>query len=146
MDATVIERLARLRGVGDAYHDYRGELRFFSLESKAAILRAMGSPVDDALALAEELRRLEDERYRALLPAVAASNSARIGVDLNISARDFGSSLMWAVNLERGGGTPGPIRRPTVPSCGAGRSAVHGSPAGGSSCRSSCLPGGTNWN
>jgi 4-alpha-glucanotransferase len=103
VDATVIERLARLRGVGDAYHDYRGELRFFSLESKAAILRAMGSPVDDALALAEELRRLEDERYRALLPAVAASNSARIGVDLNISARDFGSSLMWAVNLERGG-------------------------------------------
>jgi 4-alpha-glucanotransferase len=103
VDATLIERLARLSGVGDAYHDYRGELQYFTLETKAAILRAMGSPVDDAAALAEELARLEDKRGRALLPPVAASNSARIGVDLNISAREFGSSLIWSVNVEQGG-------------------------------------------
>jgi len=100
--ATLIERLARLRGVGDAYHDYRGELRYFTIETKAAILRAMGSPVDDALALAEELGRLENERWRALLPRIATSNSAHIGVDLNITAREFGSSLIWTVNLEQG--------------------------------------------
>ena len=34
MDTTLIERLARLRGIGDAYHDYRGELKYFSLETK----------------------------------------------------------------------------------------------------------------
>jgi 4-alpha-glucanotransferase len=102
VDATLIERLARLRGVGDAYHDYRGELRYFTLETKAAILRAMGSPVDDAVALAEELGRLEDERWRTLLPPLAASNGAHIGVDLNISAQEFGSSLIWTVNPEQG--------------------------------------------
>ena len=56
MDVTLIERLARLRGVGDAYHDYRGELQYFTLETKIAILRAMDSPVDDAAALAEAIR------------------------------------------------------------------------------------------
>ncbi len=102
MDANLIERLARLRGVGDAYHDYRGELQHFTLDTKTAILRAMGSPVDDAAALAEELGRIENERQRALLPAVAASHGPRIGVDLNITAREFGSSMIWTVTLESG--------------------------------------------
>jgi hypothetical protein len=57
VDVTLIERLARLRGVGDAYHDYRGELTYFTLETKIAILRAMDSPVDDPAALAEQLAR-----------------------------------------------------------------------------------------
>ena len=50
MDATLIDRMARLRGVGDAYHDYRGELRHFSLKTKTDILRAMGCAVDDPAA------------------------------------------------------------------------------------------------
>lgn len=102
MDASLIERLARLRGIGDAYHDYRGELRHFSLETKAGLLRAMGCAVDDPAALAAELSRLEVERWRKLLPPMAAANGPRIGVDLNISARDFGSMLVWTVNLEQG--------------------------------------------
>src|ERR1700730_9165845 len=32
VDATLIDRMARLRGVGDSYHDYRGDLRYFSLK------------------------------------------------------------------------------------------------------------------
>ena len=51
MDSALIERLARLRGIGDAYHDYRGELKYFALDTKAAILRAMGAQVDDDAAL-----------------------------------------------------------------------------------------------
>ncbi len=102
MDATLIDRLARLRGIGDAYHDYRGELRYFTRETKASILRAMGSAVDDPAALAAELSRLEIDRWRRLLPAVAAANGSSIGVDLNIPARDFGATLLWTVNLEDG--------------------------------------------
>jgi 4-alpha-glucanotransferase len=102
LDATLIDRLARLRGIGDAYHDYRGELRYFTRETKASILRAMGSCVDDPAALAAELSRLEIDRWRRLLPAVAAANASRIGVDLNIAARDFGAALVWTVNLEDG--------------------------------------------
>ncbi len=43
MDDASLERLARLRGIGDAYYDFRGQLRYFSLETKAGILRAMGA-------------------------------------------------------------------------------------------------------
>ena len=102
MDATLIDRLARLRGIGDAYHDYRGELRYFTRETKASILRAMGSAVDDPAALAAELSRLEIDRWGKFLPTVAAANGSWIGVDLNISARDFGATLVWTVNLEDG--------------------------------------------
>ncbi len=102
MDANVIEQLARLRGIGDAYHDYRGELRHFSLETKTDILRAMGCPVEDPIALAAVVRTLESERGRALLPAIAAAHGPRAGIDLNIAARDFGARLNWTVNLESG--------------------------------------------
>jgi 4-alpha-glucanotransferase len=102
VDVTLIERLARRRGVGDAYHDYRGELQYFTLETKTAILRAMGSPVDDPAALAQELTRIEDDRLRALLPPVAVSNGTHIAIELNITAREFGSTLIWAVSLEEG--------------------------------------------
>jgi 4-alpha-glucanotransferase len=101
-DTTVIERLARLRGIGDAYHDYRGELRYFSLETKKGLLRAMGCKVDDPVALALELSRLEVARWRKFLPPVASARGARIGVDINVTARKFGSTLVWSVRLEDG--------------------------------------------
>jgi len=51
VDAALIEKMAQLRGIGDAYHDYRGELKYFSLETKRQLLRAMGCAVDDPAAL-----------------------------------------------------------------------------------------------
>jgi len=83
-DSAVIERLARLRGLGDAYHDYRGELEYFSLGTKQALLRAMGCAVDDPAMLSLELSRLEASRWRKFLPPVAASHGARIGIDINV--------------------------------------------------------------
>ncbi len=102
MDANLIEQLARLRGIGDAYHDYRGELRHFSLETKTDILRAMGCPVEDPIALTAQLHALESTRGRALLPPIVAAHGMRAGVDLNIPARNFGARLNWTVNLESG--------------------------------------------
>jgi 4-alpha-glucanotransferase len=102
VDTTVIERLARLRGIGEAYHDYRGELRYFSLETKKALLRAMGCKVDDPAALALELSQLEVARWRKFLPPVASARGARIGIDINVTAREFGSTLVWSVRIEDG--------------------------------------------
>src|SRR6202162_3778610 len=102
VNPTLVEKLARLRGVGDAYHDYRGDLRYFSLKTKTDILRAMGCSVDDPAALAADLREAEIARFRRLLPSIASARGARAGIDLNISARDFGASLVWTVNLEAG--------------------------------------------
>jgi 4-alpha-glucanotransferase len=102
MDQTLIERMARLRGIGDAYYDYRGELKYFDLETKKALLRAMGCKVDEPAILARELSEIEVARWRKFLPPVAAAHGPRIGVDVNVSARDFGSVLKWSVRLEDG--------------------------------------------
>ena len=115
MDTATIERLARLRGIGDAYHDYRGDLRYFSLKTKTDILRAMGCAVDDPAALAAELSQLEIAQRRALLPAVATARGPRIGVDLNVAARAFGATLVWAINLEDGSRRHGVISTADCP-------------------------------
>jgi 4-alpha-glucanotransferase len=115
LDTTLIERLARLRGVGDAYHDYRGELRYFSLKTKTHILRAMGCAVDDPAALAAELSEVEASRFRLLLPSIAAANGPRIGVELNIETPEFGGSLVWTVNLEDGGRHEGVVSTTACP-------------------------------
>jgi len=102
LDPTLVEKLARLRGIGDAYHDYRGELRYFSLKTKTDILRAMGCRVDDPAALAADFKDAQIARFGRLLPPVASARGDRAGVDLNIPARDFGATLLWTVNLEDG--------------------------------------------
>jgi 4-alpha-glucanotransferase len=101
-DEALINRLAQLRGIGEAYHDYRGELRFFSLQTKLGILRAMGCAVDDAGGLAAELSQLENVRRRKLLPAVATAMGTRAGIEINVAARDFGAVLVWCLRLEDG--------------------------------------------
>src|SRR5258708_3362728 len=102
MHTTVIERLARLRGIGDAYHDYRGELQHFSLQTKAGILRAMGCATEDDAALAAAVRQLESEHRVNFLPKLHAFRGPRAAVEINVPARVFGAILQWTVNLEDG--------------------------------------------
>ena len=109
MDKALIERLAQLRGMGDAYHNYRGELQYFGLETKAGILTAMGCVVDDSNALAAEIAQLETARLRKFLPVVAGAHSARIGFDMNVTAREFGGTIVWRVLLEDGSRLDGAV-------------------------------------
>jgi 4-alpha-glucanotransferase len=125
LDANLIERLARLRGIGDAYHDYRGELCYFTLQTKIDILRAMGCAVDDPAALAAEVSGLTVARGRALLPTIAAAHGPHAGVDLNIAARDFGARLVWTVNLESGDSRTGVVSTADCPEIG--RAEIEGS-------------------
>ena len=74
----LIERLARARGIGDAYHSYKGELKHFSLATKAAILRAMHCRLDDAAALEAQIRESEAAHPAGLLgDVVVLRNGAR---------------------------------------------------------------------
>ncbi len=45
---SLLDQLARQRGIGDAYHNYRGDLLQIGRHSKTAILAAMGCPTTDA--------------------------------------------------------------------------------------------------
>src|SRR5258708_9957689 len=115
MHTTVIERLARLRGIGTASVDERGELRQFSLETTIGLMRAMGCKVDGPAALALELSQLELVRWRKFLPAVAAARGGRIGIDINVTAREFGSTLVWSVRFEDGSRRDGAISTADCP-------------------------------
>jgi 4-alpha-glucanotransferase len=107
VDTALIERLAGLRGIADAYHNYRGELKSFSLQTKTGILRAMGCAVDDENELAAGLAQAEAVRWRKLLPPVATARGARIGFDINVGAREFGGSIVWRVHWENGSRSDG---------------------------------------
>jgi 4-alpha-glucanotransferase len=98
----LLERLANLRGIGEAYHNYRGELEHFSLETKVGILQAMGCPTEDTAQIAEEVSRTEVMRLRKFLPAVATAHSPRMGFDINVTAREFGATIVWQILLEDG--------------------------------------------
>jgi 4-alpha-glucanotransferase len=102
VDRALIEKLAGLRGIGDAYHNYRGELEHFSLETKAGILHAMGCPSGDDAKLAEAIANTEAARFRKFLPAIATAHGPRIGFEVNITAREFGATIVWSVTLEDG--------------------------------------------
>ena len=102
MTAELIERLARLRGIGDAYHDYRGELKYFSLESKTDLLKAMGCDTRAAAAIEAQIRAIESQKTRALLPGIAVARGGALDLEVNVTAREFGSSLIWRVILEDG--------------------------------------------
>jgi len=93
LEPDLIDGLARSRGIGDAYHDYRGELKYFSTETKRGILRAMGCAVDG---VATQVQR------RTLLPPLATTTASRISLEIEVTARDFGSMLVWSVALEDG--------------------------------------------
>src|SRR6478735_8698256 len=76
--APLIERLARARGIGDAYHSYKGELKHFTLETKSAILRAMHCRLDDAQVLDQQIRESEAAHPDGLLgDVVVLRNGAR---------------------------------------------------------------------
>ena len=72
----LLDQLARQRGIGDAYHNYRGDLVTISRETKTAILAAMGCPVDDATRVRT---RAAGMRGRALAFAAAAGRGRPSG-------------------------------------------------------------------
>lgn len=109
MDGPLIERLGRLRGIGDAYHDFRGTLQYFSMPTKIGILRAMGCDVDDAAALTAEIGRMEAEQSRRLLPPLVVAPGSPVGFDINVPAREFGASLTWSLGLAAGGRLEGSV-------------------------------------
>lgn len=64
-DSTLLDELAKRRGLGEAYYDHRGTLKHFSSDSRYAILRAMGLPIDDESAI----RAILSEPMEPVAPA-----------------------------------------------------------------------------
>ena len=103
-------RLAGLRGIGEAYFDHRGELHYFSAETRDRLLLAMGCDLHDPAGLEREIESLESARWRALLPRVAVLRRGRMGVALEMPATLLDAELRWQVRLEDGGSIEGTAR------------------------------------
>ncbi len=115
----LIERLARARGIGDAYYSYKGELKHFSLKTKAAILRAMHCRLDDAVALEAQIRESEAAHPEGLLgDSVVLRNGAR-AARINTPALEQNALLRWTVELEGGGERRGEVRAWDLPERGS---------------------------
>ena len=103
MTDDAFEQLARQRGVGDSYLDYRGKPRAISRESQAAIFAAMGLELPDEEAAHAELRKLATTSWTRPLPPVLVMTQGGTA-DAPIAAPDdLGArTLSWRVLLEDG--------------------------------------------
>jgi 4-alpha-glucanotransferase len=110
MLADLLERLARQRGIGDAYYDYRGELKQISRATKRAILAAMGCRVDDAAALEHELAELDSASWRSPLPAVVVIGPGHRSAVLAVPADLLDGEIAWRVCLAEDGELAGRTR------------------------------------
>ena len=102
VDAALIERLARLRGIGDAYHDYRGELRYFSARDQGRHPARHGLRAGRCRGARGRDRSIGGRaRGAGSCRRSPRYTAARIGIDINIAARDFGASLEWTLRDRR---------------------------------------------
>jgi 4-alpha-glucanotransferase len=116
---TLVERLARARGIGDAYHSYQGELKHFSLATKAAILRAMHCRLDDAAALQAQIDESEAAHPVGILGEVVVARVGSRVARINTPAIEHDALLRWTITLEVGGERHGEVRAWSLPERGA---------------------------
>lgn len=98
----LLQQLAALRGIGEAYHDYRGELKYFSPKSKAALLTAMGLDVTDAAALQRSLAATRATGWIGLLPRVTVCDEQQ-AASAHLVLPIGNHAVRWAIDLEGGG-------------------------------------------
>jgi 4-alpha-glucanotransferase len=99
---TDIQTLARLRGIGMQYHDFRGQLREVAPGSDRAILAAMGMALQED-AIEPAIRQLEANRWKSVAPAAAVVQAGHAAsVPIVLSAEQLGGSLVWTLLLESG--------------------------------------------
>ena len=102
MSADRLDHLAHSRGLGEAYYDYRGELRYFSRETRKAILSAMGCAVDDPAAVDREIAAADRERWRAGVPAVTVLRPDERRVPIVVALDAANRHLHWTLTLDGG--------------------------------------------
>lgn len=103
MTDSALDALAKLQGLGSAYHDHRGELRQFSAEAKAAILTAMGYDMHDAAAIDAAVHKERESRWKRLLSPVCVQTQGRPPCcELHVAATDLATAVSWQVVCEDG--------------------------------------------
>lgn len=117
--ALLIERLARARGIGDAYHTYKGELKHFTPRTKAAILHAMHCELGDAAEIERQIAESEAVHPVGVLGDVAVVRAGSGAVRINTPAIEQNARLHWRVVLEQGIERSGEVHAWSLPERGS---------------------------
>src|SRR5512140_1206735 len=106
---SLLDQLARQRGIGDAYHNYRGEMLPIGRHTKTAILAAMGYATSDARALEHELHADAVRYMGQLLPPVVVLHPRRTSVTVAVPADQLEGLLHWQITLDAGSEMSGEV-------------------------------------
>lgn len=102
MTRSSLDELAARYGLGDAYHDYRGELKVFTPATKMALLAAMNVAADSWPAIELSLANT-DSGSTSLVPDVQVLRAGEAsGIRLHESALYGATAIEWALHLEDG--------------------------------------------
>lgn len=100
---TLIEQLATAKGIANDYVDAWGNPALVTLESKAAMLAAMGYKVDDEAALQAQLEEEKRLHWQAPLDPVMVVRAAdAIALELRLPITLVNEELSWEVATEQG--------------------------------------------
>lgn len=101
----LIDRLAKLAGIQPFYHDIWGRPHHAAMETKQAVLTAMGIACSDEAAARASLQQWEQAIWQRRLPAVLVHNvgESPLRVILRLPARDLSRKARWRLILEQGG-------------------------------------------
>ncbi|MFW9603325.1 MAG: hypothetical protein ACMV0F_00030, partial [Trichlorobacter sp.] len=100
---TLIEQLASAKGIANDYVDAWGNPAQVTLESKAAMLAAMGYKVDDEVALQAQLEEEKRQHWqRPLDPVVVVRTGEAISLELRLPIELVNEELTWEVATEQG--------------------------------------------
>jgi (1->4)-alpha-D-glucan 1-alpha-D-glucosylmutase len=103
IDQQALDRLCALCGIHAEYQDVWGNSHTAPLETKQALLAAMGITVDSEEALRQALEEREARPWRRLLPPVQVVwQSEQVSVPLSVPAEHSAREWEWTVRLEGG--------------------------------------------
>jgi 4-alpha-glucanotransferase len=113
MDASLVERLRRLRGIDRSFTDFRGQTRTVSDDTVLRLLDAMGHEVGDAQALAREAAALEERDWIRVLPPVIVLRQAA-PIPITVLAPLL-PSIRWRVEADDGQMLAGEVTPGSLP-------------------------------
>jgi len=111
-----LDELAARYGLGDAYHDWRGELRFFSPATKTALLAAMGVEVDGG-AGSDKALQANAGTAKLLEPVIVLREGEPWLIRLPETSLANASGIEWQIRLEGGGTLSGTFKAAGLAAC-----------------------------